>query len=308
MPPPPRTTTTGRAADAGADAGRQPLRVFEIGMNHPREIVPLRRRCGPRGSGHHRRAGPHGALRFARGDRRRQGRSLLRAASGRHRGDQPRQSEFARLHAHALASKAGRIVTFGEHDEADVRARRIVLRPDLSVVDAVVLGQPVTYQLGTPGRHTAMNSLGVMAVIHSLGADLARAALSLAALRPPVGRGERTALRLRDGEAFLVDESYNANPASVRAALSTLGGDRGRAARTPHRGARRHAGTGLGRRSAPSGPCPGSGRPRRRPRLHRGPFMGHLFEALPVSHRGIAAGTSDGLIDSLAKILRRATP
>ncbi|TXM88099.1 Mur ligase family protein, partial [Methylobacterium sp. WL116] len=156
--------------------------VFEIGMNHPREIVPLVAQVRPEVAlvttvepVHIEHFASLSAIADAKGE----------IFSGLAPGgvavlnrDNP---SFARLHAHALASSAGRIVTFGEHEEADVRARRIVLRPDLSVVDAVVMGQPVTYQLGTPGRHTAMNSLGVMAVIHSLGADLARAALSLAA-------------------------------------------------------------------------------------------------------------------------------
>ena len=55
-----------------------------------------------------------------------------------------------------------------------------------------MLGQPVTYRLGTPGRHIALNSLSVLAVAHALGADLALVALALAELKPPVGRGERT--------------------------------------------------------------------------------------------------------------------
>ncbi len=131
---------------------------------------------------------------------------------------------FERLKAHALASRAGRVVSFGEHREADVRAERIVMRPDLSIVDVRAMGLPVTYQLGTPGRHTALNSLAVIAAVQALGADLALAALSLAQLRPPVGRGARHVLQVAGGEALLVDESYNANPASVRAALSTLAG------------------------------------------------------------------------------------
>jgi UDP-N-acetylmuramoyl-tripeptide--D-alanyl-D-alanine ligase len=139
---------------------------------------------------------------------------------------------FERLRTHAQASRAGRILTFGEHETADVRAERIILKPDLSVVEAHVLGQRVAYRLGTPGRHIAINSLGVLAVAHALGADLAVAALALADLRPPVGRGERTTLTLGKGEALLIDESYNANPASMRAALATLGavelGRRGR--------------------------------------------------------------------------------
>ena len=279
--------------------------VFEIGMNHPAEIVPLVAQVQPDVAlvvtvepVHIEHFASLSAIADAKGE----------IFSGLSAGgiavinrDNP---SFSRLHAHALASKAGRIVSFGEHTEADVRARRIVLRPDLSVVDAVVMGQPVTYQLGTPGRHTALNSLGIMAVIHSLGADLARATLSLAALKPPVGRGERTALHLADGEAFLVDESYNANPASVRAALATL--------RTIETGPR-------GRRIAVLGDMlelGGAAEAHHRDLaaaiadnavdlvFTAGPLMGHLFEALPVSRRGLAAAMSADLVDPLAKILR----
>ncbi|KQO54734.1 UDP-N-acetylmuramoylalanyl-D-glutamyl-2,6-diaminopimelate--D-alanyl-D-alanine ligase [Methylobacterium sp. Leaf85] len=279
--------------------------VFEIGMNHAREIVPLTAMVRPDIAlittvepVHIEHFASLSAIADAKGE----------IFSGLSVGgtaiinrDNP---NFSRLLAHAHASQAGRVVTFGEHEEADVRALRIVMRPDLSVVDASVMGIPVTYQLGTPGRHTAMNSLGVMAVVHALGADLARAALSLAALKPPVGRGERTALKLKDGEAFLVDESYNANPASVRAALATLSGietgSRGRriavlgdmlelgaAAEEHHRGlasAVEEAGIDLV--------------------FTAGPMMRHLFEALPVSRRGVSAGASSDLVDPLLGALR----
>jgi UDP-N-acetylmuramoyl-tripeptide--D-alanyl-D-alanine ligase len=130
---------------------------------------------------------------------------------------------FERLRAHALASRAGRIVTFGEHAEADIRAERIVVKPDASTVEARIFGRPISYQIGTAGRHIALNSLSVLATVHALGADVARAAHSFGDLKPPVGRGERTMLSVGNGTALLIDESYNANPASVRAALSNLG-------------------------------------------------------------------------------------
>src|SRR5918997_1582627 len=126
---------------------------------------------------------------------------------------------YERVRAHAAASPAGRILTFGEHEQADVRAERIILRPDISVVEARVLGTPVVYRLGTPGRHVAMNSLSVLAAVKAVGGDLALAALALAELKPPVGRGERTVLNAGAGEFTVIDESYNANPASMRAAL-----------------------------------------------------------------------------------------
>jgi UDP-N-acetylmuramoyl-tripeptide--D-alanyl-D-alanine ligase len=130
---------------------------------------------------------------------------------------------FDRMKAHALASAAGRIIGFGEHEAADVRAERIIVKPDQSIVEARVFGQPLAYRIGTAGRHIALNSLSVLAASHALGADLALVALSFADLKPPVGRGERTVLSLGGGDALLIDESYNANPASMRAALANLG-------------------------------------------------------------------------------------
>ena len=130
---------------------------------------------------------------------------------------------FERLRAHAMASAAGRIVTFGEDKGADIRAERIIVKPEASFVEATIFGECVSYLIGTAGRHIALNSLSVLAATHALGADPVRAAAAFAELKPPVGRGERTVLSVSGREALLIDESYNANPASVRAALSNLG-------------------------------------------------------------------------------------
>ncbi|CAO4135610.1 UDP-N-acetylmuramoylalanyl-D-glutamyl-2,6-diaminopimelate--D-alanyl-D-alanine ligase [Methylorubrum extorquens] len=279
--------------------------VFEVGMNHGAEILPLTAMVRPDVAlittvepVHIEHFRSLSAIADAKGE----------IFSGLKPGgvavinrDNP---NYERLLAHAQASRAGRVITFGEHAAADVCAHRILTRPDVSVVDATVMGVPVTYQLGTPGRHVAMNSLGVLACIHALGADLARAALSLASLKPPVGRGERTALRIGDGEAFLVDESYNANPASIRAALATLAGiDTG----------------AKGRRIAVLGDMKELGAAGEA--LHReladavaangidlvfavGPLMAHLFEALPMPVRGTAAPTAEGVTDAVLATLR----
>jgi UDP-N-acetylmuramoyl-tripeptide--D-alanyl-D-alanine ligase len=99
-------------------------------------------------------------------------------------------------------------------------------------VAANILGVDVTYKVGAPGRHVALNSLAVLAAAALLGGDLALAALALADLRPPAGRGAQQRLTVPGGTALLIDESYNANPASMRAALALLGqmpmGPRGR--------------------------------------------------------------------------------
>jgi UDP-N-acetylmuramoyl-tripeptide--D-alanyl-D-alanine ligase len=99
-------------------------------------------------------------------------------------------------------------------------------------VHADILGHEVTYKLGMPGRHMAMNSLAVLAAASLAGADLALASLSLSQIVPAAGRGVRCVLVVPGGEVTLIDESYNANPASMAAALSVLGqapvGPRGR--------------------------------------------------------------------------------
>jgi UDP-N-acetylmuramoyl-tripeptide--D-alanyl-D-alanine ligase len=207
--------------------------VFEIGMNHAGEIVPLTAMVRPHVAivttiepVHVEYFRSIWGIADAKGEI---FSGLEPGGSAVLNRDNP---YFERLRAHAGASPAGRILTFGEHEAADIRAERIILKADTSVVEARVLGEPVTYRLGTPGRHVALNSLSVLAAARALGVDLALAALAFADLKPPVGRGERTVLDTGRGEFLLIDESYNANPASMRAALATTAaiepGPRGR--------------------------------------------------------------------------------
>jgi UDP-N-acetylmuramoyl-tripeptide--D-alanyl-D-alanine ligase len=141
-------------------------------------------------------------------------------------------AQFARLAQRAKESGIAHIVSFGADAKADARLIDLSLHATCSAVHANILGSDVTYKLGMPGRHMAMNSLAVLAAAALAGADLALAALSLSSLVPAAGRGVRRALDLGSGEATLIDESYNANPASMRAALNVLGqaevGARGR--------------------------------------------------------------------------------
>lgn len=139
---------------------------------------------------------------------------------------------YARLQRHAKAAGVGRIVSFGEHEHADARLLNVSLQESSSAVHASILGTEVTYKIGAPGRHLVMNSLAVLAAAALVEADLALAALALAEFKPVTGRGERVTLHWPGGTATLIDESYNANPASMRAALALLGqapiGARGR--------------------------------------------------------------------------------
>jgi len=132
-------------------------------------------------------------------------------------------SQFARLQRRAKKLGISRIVSFGADKKAEVRLLDVSLHAACSAVHADILGHEVTYKLGMPGRHMAMNSLAVLAAASLAGADLALAALSLSQLEPAAGRGVRRTLEVASGEATLIDESYNANPASMAAALNVLG-------------------------------------------------------------------------------------
>jgi UDP-N-acetylmuramoyl-tripeptide--D-alanyl-D-alanine ligase len=131
-------------------------------------------------------------------------------------------SQYQRL-ATAARAAGVRVVSFGEHADADTRLVRHALQSESSCVHASILGEEVTYKLGAPGKHLVMNSLAVLTAASLVGADLALAALALQQLRAPTGRGARMTLKVSGGEALLIDESYNANPASMAAAIALLG-------------------------------------------------------------------------------------
>jgi UDP-N-acetylmuramoyl-tripeptide--D-alanyl-D-alanine ligase len=129
---------------------------------------------------------------------------------------------YDRLLAHAGASRAGRVISFGEGEKADIRATRIAAGPEASAVDATIFGRPLAYRVGAPGRHVALNSLAVLATVAALGLDPAEASGAFSELTSPQGRGERIRLTVPGGEILVIDESFNANPASMRAALANL--------------------------------------------------------------------------------------
>ena len=131
---------------------------------------------------------------------------------------------YDRLRAHAEASPARHILTFGERPEADARLLDYTSRQDGSEVSAAILGRRIEFRLGAPGRHLAINALGVLLAARAAGIDLDAAAASLGRSTAGQGRGARSTLDLEGGSATLIDESYNANPTSMRAALALLAG------------------------------------------------------------------------------------
>jgi UDP-N-acetylmuramoyl-tripeptide--D-alanyl-D-alanine ligase len=128
---------------------------------------------------------------------------------------------YDRLRRHALEHEA-RFVAFGEANGADARLLAVDLHADGSDVKADILGEIITYRLGAPGRHFVLNSLAVLAAVKLAGANLGAAARALSRWQAQTGRGERVVLEGKGGRLGLIDETYNANPASMRAALATL--------------------------------------------------------------------------------------
>jgi UDP-N-acetylmuramoyl-tripeptide--D-alanyl-D-alanine ligase len=106
--------------------------------------------------------------------------------------------------------------------EADSHVERAKLHAACSCVSANICGHAVTYKIGAPGVHLVANSLAVLTAANAAGADLALAALSLADQDGLAGRGARYRLGPEDAPIILIDESYNANPTSMAAALKTL--------------------------------------------------------------------------------------
>ncbi len=125
-----------------------------------------------------------------------------------------------------LAAVAGvrNIVSFGMEPGAQSIAKKVAVNPDCSCLNASIMGQEISYKIGAPGVHHVTNSLGVLTGVMELGANLAFAGLALAEMSAPKGRGAQTALGVKGGTALLVDESYNANPASMKAAIKLMAG------------------------------------------------------------------------------------
>jgi UDP-N-acetylmuramoyl-tripeptide--D-alanyl-D-alanine ligase len=133
-------------------------------------------------------------------------------------------AQFAQLQRRAKDAGVSRVISFGEHAKANARLIKCALQPRCSTVEAEILGTRFSYKIGAPGKHIVINSLAVLAAAELVGADLALAALALAELQPVAGRGVPITIELPGGQALILDESYNANPASVEAALAVLGG------------------------------------------------------------------------------------
>jgi len=198
--------------------------IFEIGMNHAGEITPLSQMVRPHVAIITTVAAVH-IENFANVE------AIADAKAEIFDGLEPGgvailqrdNPHFARLRARAEASPAGLVASFGDDEKAEARLLGVRLGADHSIVDAQICGRRLSYRLGAAGRHLAVNSLAVLLAAKALGVDLDAAAGALAFFAAQPGRGERLALAATDGAYTLLDESYNANPASMRAAFELAG-------------------------------------------------------------------------------------
>lgn len=201
--------------------------VFEIGMNHLGEITPLTQMVRPHIAvvttvvpAHLGNFNDESEIAEAKAEI---FKGLLPGGTALINRDNP----WFDLLSERATTLGARVVGFGEHADAGIRLIGLNQQATTATVEADVMGQAVIYRLNAPGKHHALNSLAVLGAATLAGADLARAALSLKNWHPGEGRGSRKEIRFDPIDPktsfLLIDESYNANPASVRAALETLG-------------------------------------------------------------------------------------
>ncbi|MBS0240651.1 MAG: UDP-N-acetylmuramoyl-tripeptide--D-alanyl-D-alanine ligase [Proteobacteria bacterium] len=294
--------------------------VFEIGMNHANEIRPLVKMVRPHiaivtnvlpvhvGNFPDGETGVANAKAeifegfVAPASQRGQPHGSAPGATAILPGDNP---HYALLRSKAEAFGA-RALTFGDTPANDLRLSEAVQGPVAQHIRAAfansALKAELSYDLGMLGRHLATNSLAVVLALHALGCDPASATRALADVKPAAGRGARAILKSADGEILLLDESYNANPASMAAALGNL------AAVADPRFRRRVAVMGdmleLGENAIPyhKGLKPNAERADRV--FCCGPSMKHLYDSLPADKKGGYAPTSSELVSVVLDAVR----
>jgi UDP-N-acetylmuramoyl-tripeptide--D-alanyl-D-alanine ligase len=196
--------------------------VFEIGMNHAGEITPLARLVRPHAAVittvepvHLEYFPSVEAIAEAKAEI---FAGLVPGGAAVVPHDNP-HFDLLKRRAQALGAE---VVSFGYSEHADVRGIQANMDARGSSVIAGVDTQRFAYRIGAPGEHYVKNSLAVLAALKALGADPMRCLNALVKVTAPAGRGARTTFSVRDGRLLLIDESYNANPASVRAALAAM--------------------------------------------------------------------------------------
>ncbi len=278
--------------------------VFEIGMNHAGEITPLARMTRPHVALVTTIAPVHieyfdslEAIADAKAE------IFLGLEPGGVAVLNRGAPQFLRLERAARAQGAS-VLTFGADGASDARLLEVVEIESGSRIEGRIFDRRLSFDIGAPGAHMAENALGALVAAHALGADLDACATALAGFVAQKGRGARIAIAAPGGAATIIDESYNANPASMRAALKLLG------AAKPGPNGRRIAVIGDMLELGPDGAA-----------LHAklaadleankvdllfgaGPLTRALYDAAPASMRGAWTERSRELTANIAAVLR----
>jgi UDP-N-acetylmuramoyl-tripeptide--D-alanyl-D-alanine ligase len=268
--------------------------IAEIGMNHAGEIAPLARLARPHVAVVTTIAKAHvghlGSIEAIADEKA----SIMRGLEPNGIAVLPADSpQFDRLRA---AAGDAIVLTFGTDPAADVRLGHIEPDQDGSLIQIEILGQTASLRLNAPGRHMAMNAAAAIAAVVALGLDPARAITALEAFVPLAGRGARREIAVPGGTALLLDESYNGNGASMRAALDVLRLQPGRRSIAVLGDMLELGGEGPAEHAALANSVIGSA-----DRLFTcGPLMRHLFDAIPESLRGAHARDSAALAPVVA--------
>ena len=194
--------------------------VVEIGMNHPGEIAPLARLARPHvaviSAIEKAHIGHLGSIEAIADEKA----AIMQGLEPHGVAVLPADSpHYARLRA---AAGAARIISFGTGPAADVRLVEIDADADGSRLLIEAAGHEIRMRLNAPGAHMAMNAAAALAAVLALGLDPVRAAGALETFSPIAGRGTRRVVAMPAGAVLLLDESYNGNGASMRAALEVL--------------------------------------------------------------------------------------
>lgn len=203
--------------------------VFEMGMNHAGELAQLTRLVRPHvalvtaiAPAHAAYFRDEAAIADAKGE-------IFQGLEPGGTAVIPFDSPHRDRLIAAATPHATHILTFGRGAGADVRVLEEVAVGGRGTHMSVALpGGDLTFTLGQPGAHWVSNALAVLAVVHAVGGDLPAAGLALAELEGLPGRGRRFSTSLGDGEVLVIDEAYNANPASMAATIGLLGTEKGR--------------------------------------------------------------------------------
>ena len=197
--------------------------IFEIGMNHPGEITPLVGMTRPDVAVVTAIAPAHMEFFDSLEDIAHAKAEIFSGLDGGIAVINRDTEYFGLLAKTALATGADRVISFGRSAEADMRLIECLSDTTGNTVDARWQGNPLNFRVGQPGVHWAYNSLAVLVTVDALGGDIDAAAAALATLPGLPGRGAVHVIPWGNGNIQLIDDSYNANPESMNAALKTLG-------------------------------------------------------------------------------------